>query len=53
LPAPLNQLPVIVISASPEEFEMNKILTKGFSGVVSKPFVESGLIEEIAKALKG
>ncbi|NRF37295.1 ATP-binding protein [Pedobacter foliorum] len=52
LPAPLNQLPVIVISASPEEFEMNKVLTKGFSGVVSKPFVESGLIEEIAKALK-
>jgi len=53
LPTPLNQLPVIVISASPEEFEMNKILTKGFSGVVSKPFIESGLIEEIAKALKG
>jgi len=53
LPAPLNQLPVIVISANPEEFEMNKILTKGFSGIVSKPFVESGLIEEIAKALKG
>ncbi|WP_214226247.1 ATP-binding protein [Pedobacter sp. B4-66] len=53
LPAPLNQLPVIVISAGPEEFEMNKILTKGFSGVVSKPFVESGLIEEIAKAIKG
>lgn len=53
LPAPLNQLPVIVISASPEEFEMNNILTKGFSGVVSKPFVEAGLIEEIAKALKG
>lgn len=53
LPVPLNELPVIVISASPEEFQMNKILTKGFSGVVSKPFVEAGLIEEIAKALKG
>lgn len=53
LPDPLNKLPVIVISASPEEFEMNKILTKGFSGIVSKPFVEAGLIEQIVKALKG
>jgi signal transduction histidine kinase/CheY-like chemotaxis protein/HAMP domain-containing protein len=53
LPDPLNKIPVIVISASPEEFEMNKILTKGFSGVVSKPFVEAGLIEQIVKALKG
>jgi signal transduction histidine kinase/CheY-like chemotaxis protein len=52
LPNPLNKLPVIVISASPEEFEMNKILTKGFSGIVSKPFVEAGLIEQIVKALK-
>ncbi|WP_449438969.1 hybrid sensor histidine kinase/response regulator [Pedobacter steynii] len=53
LPAPQNKLPVIVISASPEEFEMNKILTKGFSGIVSKPFIEAGLIEQIVKALKG
>nr|WP_068892376.1 ATP-binding protein [Pedobacter panaciterrae] len=53
LPDPLNNLPVIVISASPEKFEINKILTRGFSGVVSKPFVESGLIEQIIKALKG
>jgi signal transduction histidine kinase/CheY-like chemotaxis protein len=53
LPDPLNKLPVIVISASPEEFEMNKILTRGFSGIVSKPFVEAGLIDQIVKALKG
>ncbi len=53
LPDPLSKLPVIVISANPEEFEMNKILNKGFSGVVSKPFVEAGLIAQIAKALKG
>lgn len=53
LPAPQHKLPVIVISASPEEFETNKILTKGFSGIVSKPFVEAGLIEQIVKALKG
>jgi len=53
LPNPLSKLPVIVISANPEEFEMNKILNKGFSGVVSKPFVEAGLIAQIAKALKG
>jgi len=53
LPDPLSKLPVIVISANPEEFEMNKILTNGFSGVVSKPFVEAGLIAQIAKALKG
>ncbi|ATP56136.1 hybrid sensor histidine kinase/response regulator [Pedobacter ginsengisoli] len=53
LPAPQNKLPIIVISASPEEFEMNKILTKGFSGIVSKPFIEAGLIEQIVKALKG
>lgn len=50
LDEPLNKIPVIVISGGAEVPEIGK--PEGFSGLVSKPFVETELIEQIVKALK-
>jgi len=52
LKEPLNRLPVIVISGGTEPSEIKTFLQKGFSGLVSKPFVEKELIEQIAKVIK-
>jgi signal transduction histidine kinase/CheY-like chemotaxis protein len=52
LKEPLNRLPVIVISGGTESSEIKTFLQKGFSGLVSKPFVEKELIEQIAKVIK-
>lgn len=52
LKEPLNKLPVIVISGGHEPSEIKSLLQKGFSGLVSKPFVETELIEQIAKVIK-
>jgi two-component system sensor histidine kinase BarA len=50
LKAPLNQLPVIVISGASEHADEQSLLKQGFSGRISKPFVETELIAQLLKA---
>ncbi|WP_183559736.1 hybrid sensor histidine kinase/response regulator [Mucilaginibacter sp. SP1R1] len=52
LQAPLNKVPVIVISGSSKPSDGERFSKKGFSGFVTKPFVEVELIKQIIKALK-
>jgi len=49
---PLNQLPVIMISGAADGTDAKKFLKKGFSGVISKPFKETELVEQLVKVLK-
>jgi CheY-like chemotaxis protein len=50
--APLNEVPVIAISGNSKLSETEKLSKKGFSGFVTKPFIESELIRQIVNALK-
>lgn len=47
LAAPSNKLPVILISGSTDK----KLLKKGFTGIISKPYKEAELVAEIVKAI--
>jgi len=49
---PLNHLPVIVISGNNELTDEEKLLKMGFSAIVSKPFAEAELLEQLIKVLK-
>lgn len=51
LNAPLNKLPVIVISSEGLPADREKYLEQGFAGVLIKPFVEAELIKQIVLAL--
>ncbi|PYF77063.1 hybrid sensor histidine kinase/response regulator [Pedobacter nutrimenti] len=51
LKAPLNRMPVIVISGETQPAQVNNLRKLGFAGFVNKPFVESELIDQIVKAL--
>lgn len=50
--APLNEVPVIAISGNAKLSETEKLSKKGFSGFVTKPFIEAELIKHIVNALK-
>ncbi|MFA6246226.1 MAG: hybrid sensor histidine kinase/response regulator [Mucilaginibacter sp.] len=51
LKAPLNTLPVIVISNDGLPADREKYTVQGFAGVLVKPFVEAELIKQIILAL--
>jgi signal transduction histidine kinase/CheY-like chemotaxis protein len=48
----INRLPVIVISGNETEFENDIVTAKGFSGLVTKPFVEAELVRKIAAVIQ-
>jgi CheY-like chemotaxis protein len=45
-------VPVIAISGNAKLSETEKLSKKGFSGFVTKPFIEAELIKHIVNALK-
>ena len=49
---PLNQLPVIMISGAADGTDAKKVVKKGFSGMIGKPFKEAELVEQLVKVLK-
>jgi two-component system sensor histidine kinase BarA len=48
----INKLPVIMIKGASDGTDLEKALEKGFSGMISKPFKEAELVEELVKVLK-
>jgi CheY-like chemotaxis protein len=52
LKAPVNEVPVIVISGNSKLSDVKKNSKKEFSGFVAKPFIEAELIRQIVNALK-
>ena len=48
----INKIPVVVISGNETEFENASVTAKGFSGLVTKPFVESELVRKIAAVVQ-
>lgn len=51
LDAPLNNLPVIVISGVAEPADKEKLLKAGFVGFINKPFTQKELTEQLLKVL--
>jgi CheY-like chemotaxis protein len=52
LDPPLSQLPVIMMSGEVQMSGKLSFSERGFNGVVSKPFVEAELVEQIVAVLK-
>lgn len=48
----IKKLPVIMINGASEGMDVEKALEKGFSGMISKPFKEAELVEQLVKVLK-
>jgi two-component system sensor histidine kinase BarA len=51
LSEPLNRIPVIVISGNIVPADQERIFKMGFSGIVSKPFVETELMDQFMNVL--
>jgi two-component system sensor histidine kinase BarA len=52
LSAPLNKVPAIAISGNIKPSDTEKFLKNGFSGFITKPFIETELVKQIINALK-
>ncbi|MBB5637165.1 signal transduction histidine kinase/CheY-like chemotaxis protein [Pedobacter cryoconitis] len=49
--SPINKIPVIVISGNEAEIEDANIKAKGFSGLITKPFIDADLVREISAVM--